>query len=350
MPHVDTATSNVDSVAGAPAKLRRRRRLAIGPRHLSRRVAAICFAILAVLLLRQHRSSIPTPDGVFVEELSRPGLFFNASDIACRRPVVAVPGFVTTALEVWGELPCSTRSLTTNFRKRIFGASMLLTLLEDPDCFFQHLALNPDTGRDPTSGIRLRASTGLSAVDYVAPGFWVWAKAFRNLADIGYTPRNLVASGFDWRMSPEDLEATGFFADLRDDIETAVKRSRRAHGAKSNTSAAGTGLEADREAEGCDRVVVPVHSYGTAVMQGLLRDGRTSSTVNSPMEVVHLAVGLPDMVAMVARAMRAVEGTMRAVGLSARVAAAENIISVSVSVIGGPRLVVLGPGGWKTRN
>ena len=69
-------------------------------------------------------------------------------------------------------------------------------------------------------------------------------------------------------------------------------------------------------------------------MQGLRRDGRTSSTVNSPMEVVHLAVGLPDMVAMVARAMRAVEGTMRAVGLSARVAA-ENIISVSVSVIGG---------------
>ena len=84
-------------------------------------------------------------------------------------------------------------------------------------------------------------------------------------------------------------------------------------------------------------------------MQGLLRDGRTSSTVNSPMEVVHLAVGLPDMVAKVARAMRAVEGTMRAVGLSARVAAAENIISVSVSVIGGPRLVVLGPGGWQAR-
>ena len=45
-------------------------------------------------------------------------------------------------------------------------------------------------------------------------------------------------------------------------------------------------------------------------------------------------MGLPDMVAKVARAMRAVEGTMRAVGLSARVAA-ENIISVSVSVIGG---------------
>ena len=86
-------------------------------------------------------------------------------------------------------------------------------------------------------------------------------------------------------------------------------------------------------------------------MPGLLRNGRTSSTVNSPMEVVHLAVGLPDMVAMVARAMRAVEGTMRAVGLSARVAAAENIISVSVSVsvIGGPRLVVLGPGGWQAR-
>ena len=74
------------------------------------------------------------------------------------------------------------------------------------------------------------------------------------------------------------------------------------------------------------------------------RRARTSSTVNSPMEVVHLAVGLPDMVAMVARAMRAVEGTMRAVGLSARVAAAENIISVSVSVIGGRA-----SGGWQAR-
>lgn len=68
---------------------------------------------------------------------------------------------------------------------------------------------------------------------------------------------------------------------------------------------------------------------------GLLRDRRTSSTVNSPMEVVHLAVGLPDMVAKVARATRAVEGTMRAVGLNARVAAAENIISLSASVIVG---------------
>ena len=65
--------------------------------------------------------------------------------------------------------------------------------------------------------------------------------------------------------------------------------------------------------------------------------GRTSSTVNSPMEVVHLAVGLPDMVAKVARATRAVEGTMRAVGLNARAAAAEKIISVSASVIVGRR-------------
>ena len=55
------------------------------------------------------------------------------------------------------------------------------------------------------------------------------------------------------------------------------------------------------------------------------------------MEVVHLAVGLPDMVAKVARATRAVEGTMRAVGLNARAAAAEKIISVSASVIVGRR-------------
>ena len=50
-----------------------------------------------------------------------------------------------------------------------------------------------------------------------------------------------------------------------------------------------------------------------------------------------MAVGLPDMVAKVARATRAVEGTMRAVGLNARAAAAEKIISVSASVIVGRR-------------
>ena len=53
---------------------------------------------------------------------------------------------------------------------------------------------------------------------------------------------------------------------------------------------------------------------------------RTSSTLNSPMEVVHLAVGLADIVANVARETRAVGPTMRAAGLSAREAAAENII------------------------
>lgn len=67
------------------------------------------------------------------------------------------------------------------------------------------------------------------------------------------------------------------------------------------------------------------HGTANEVMQGFA-GGRTSSTLNSPMEVVHLAVGLPDMVAKVARETRAVAGTMRAAGLSARVAAAENII------------------------
>ena len=53
---------------------------------------------------------------------------------------------------------------------------------------------------------------------------------------------------------------------------------------------------------------------------------RTSSTVNSPMDVVHLAVGFADMVAKEAREARAPEGTMRAAGRSAREMGCRNIM------------------------
>ena len=79
----------------------------------------------------------------------------------------------------------------------------------------------------------------------------------------------------------------------------------------------GRGAEAEEEAEaGADARPGQMHKWRW----------RTSSTLNSPMEVVHLAVGLADIVANVARETRAVGPTMRAAGLSAREAAAENII------------------------
>lgn len=40
--------------------------------------------------------------------------------------------------------------------------------------------------------IKLRAATGLEAVDFFMPGYHVWAKLIESLADLGYDSNNLV--------------------------------------------------------------------------------------------------------------------------------------------------------------
>ena len=49
------------------------------------------------------------------------------------------------------------------------------------------------TGLDP-EGVALRASEGLSAVDFLMPGYFVWGKIIEALADVGYDTNNLVSA------------------------------------------------------------------------------------------------------------------------------------------------------------
>jgi hypothetical protein len=240
-----------------------------------------------------HASSeLFVPVGALVEELSRPGLNFSNESVVCRRPFVALPGFVTSALEIWEPLPCATSALTTNFRKQLFGAGMLLTLLDDPECFFRHAALDPDTSLDP-EGIKMRAATGFSAIDYIVPGFWVWAKVLRNLADIGYTPHTLHAATYDWRLSPEELAspAVGYFEDLKGDIERLSRRAQRKELPELSKKA--------REAEGCDRVVIASHSYGSNVLVAFLQwaedqePGWTDKNVHAVANIGGPMLGMP---------------------------------------------------------
>jgi hypothetical protein len=77
-------------------------------------------------------------------------------------------------------------------RQRLWGSlNMAQWLLTDVNCWLEHLALDPDTGLDPP-GIKLRAVTGLSGLDYFVQGYAVWARLIQALADLGYDSNNLV--------------------------------------------------------------------------------------------------------------------------------------------------------------
>lgn len=143
-----------------------------------------------------------------------------------RHKLVIIPGFVSTQLETWHNLPCGATNVSTNLRQRITSPAMLFKLLQDPKCFLDHVALDPKTGGDLAHGAIVRPDKGLDAADYLLPSFWVWAKLIRNLADIGYDTNDMHMAGFDWRLSPEDGERRdGYFTETMAMIEHLVARS-----------------------------------------------------------------------------------------------------------------------------
>ncbi len=78
------------------------------------------------------------------------------------------------------------------FRQRMWGTlTMAQAFLLDKDCWFAHMALDPATGLDPP-GVKIRASGGLEAVDYLMPGYWVFGRLVEALAAIGYDHNNMV--------------------------------------------------------------------------------------------------------------------------------------------------------------
>lgn len=229
--------------------------------HLSdfltrRRVHLVLLLTLILLVVLVPKEAVDDVTGSFtVDETSRPGLTFfaryngNSRVLPRKRPVVIIPGFITGALEVWEtSLPCLQRqsSVSSSFRQRMFGPSMIYLILTDPQCWLDAFRLDPKTGGDP-SNAKIRADSGFTSVDYFVPGYWVWAKVLINLADIGYDPQSMAVMTYDWRLSPQKAhERDGLFYLIRNNLKFLVQKNRQ-------------------------RAVVISHSYGTTVALSFFR-------------------------------------------------------------------------------
>lgn len=63
---------------------------------------------------------------------------------SAKHPIVLIPGFVTTGLELWEGHEC----FKQHFRQRLWGSvSMARTFFSDRECWRKHLALDPKTGK-----------------------------------------------------------------------------------------------------------------------------------------------------------------------------------------------------------
>ena len=91
--------------------------------------------------------------------------------------------------------------------------------------WLQHLLLDKDGVSDPP-GITVRPVPGIHGTDYLidnplakAPSY-VFGHLIKELADVGYTSKNLDAATYDWRIPPSKLEERdGYFTQLKMKIE-----------------------------------------------------------------------------------------------------------------------------------
>lgn len=155
------------------------------------------------------------------EEVLRPGEELFKKGRRAQYPVVLVPGVTSSTLELWEGRECA-----KGFRDVYWGGGHMVTLaVRNHTCWLEHLMLDTETWEDP-QGIKLRSGSGYSATDYLFPGYWVWGKLIRNLADVGYDPSNMLMMSYDWRLAPQMLEKRdGYFTNLKFQIEFLAKRN-----------------------------------------------------------------------------------------------------------------------------
>lgn len=202
---------------------------------------------------------VSTFSNVFVavntEESERPGLRFyekfnhGSSLLPRRHPVLILPGFITTGLEVWeANNTCLKRlNMSLSLRQWMLGAKMILLMLRDPGCWFELFSLDPVSGMDKP-GTRVRGGEGAGSVGEFVPGFWVWEKIIRNLADIGYDSSSLAVATYDWRLSPDLLqERDGFFYRMKHLILQLYEQHHE------------------------QRIIIIGHSYASTVLVAFLR-------------------------------------------------------------------------------
>ncbi len=151
-----------------------------------------------------------------IEENTRIGYQLRMQNAYAKYPVIMIPGFVTSGLELWEGTTCAKK----HFRQRLWGSvSMAKTFLADRHCWREHLALQPTTGMDPPR-IRVRSAQGFEAADNFIATYWVWSKIIENLADVGYDGSSMTMMSYDWRLGYEYLEKRdGYFTKLKLAIE-----------------------------------------------------------------------------------------------------------------------------------
>lgn len=160
------------------------------------------------------------PLGYLTQEKKRPGFQLKQQGAAANYPVVLIPGFVTSGLEVWGGKECARKHFRQRFWAALGGAA---SFFMERDCWLEHMTLDPYTGGDPEN-IRMRAAEGFEAADYFLANFWVFGKLIENLADVGYDSSTMTMEPYDWRLAFPMLEKRdGYLTKLKSKVEAMHK-------------------------------------------------------------------------------------------------------------------------------
>jgi len=152
----------------------------------------------------------------------RPGFQLAQKGAQAKYPIIMIPGFVTSGLEVWQGKECA----KPYFRQRLWGGvGMVQQWFTNRHCAMEHMGLDLMTGKDPEN-IRIRPASGFESADYFAGNYWVWSKLLMNLADIGYDGNMMSMESYDWRLSfPMLEERDGYLTKLKFRIEAFVNYS-----------------------------------------------------------------------------------------------------------------------------
>jgi phospholipid:diacylglycerol acyltransferase len=156
-------------------------------------------------------------------ERARPGKVLASQGARAKYPVVLIPGFLTSGLDLWAGEECAEK----HERQKVWGSLsvFLQTFATDMKCYVKHLALDPFTGGDPEN-IKIRASAGFDGTNYFFNVIWVWDKLMANLVDVGYDSTNMMMMAYDWRASFNVLEERdGYFSELKMNIELLKKKT-----------------------------------------------------------------------------------------------------------------------------
>ena len=159
-----------------------------------------------------------------------------------RPPIFLMPGLASTRLVAWRHKACPSHPLLSDIKIQDYVWLNINLIIQmgtiDVSCMKEcmKLGINQTDTDDLSVGCKLRPDEGLDAISSLAPGGLgskflvggtntVYAWLIQWLADnLGYDVGNIIGLPYDWRLSPDVMEARdGFLTLTRRRIEAAVK-------------------------------------------------------------------------------------------------------------------------------